>query len=83
MMVLPNRRAISRVGLKLIMLREKLTVKVFDWFFRLLTAEECPFLPTHQDINSETEHDLSGDKPHLLKSPCVCEVCSYMFGAKS
>lgn len=39
MMVLPNCRSIPRTELKLIMPKEKLAGKVFDWCLRLWTTE--------------------------------------------
>ena len=53
MMVLPNCRSISRTGLKLIIPREKLAVKVFDWYVRLLATEAYLLFYTHTEhINS-------------------------------
>ena len=51
--MLPNCRSISRTGLKLIIPREKLAVKVFDWYVRLLATEAYLLFYTHTEhINS-------------------------------
>ena len=47
MMLLPNCRSIPRAELKLIMPKEKLAMKVFDWCLRLWTTETYLFFYTH------------------------------------